>query len=213
MLHESDDRGLEKPRLPWFMTVFVIAGVLSAGMVGGVYLFSRSQASATALEAEEAAVRAIPPMARGASGLPIPRFVSLKSDDVRVRRGPSSQYSVAWEYKTRGLPLEVVAELEQWRRIRDADGDEGWIRQDYLSGWRTVMVAPWSRGKHFTMRQLPRPDGKAVAELASGVVARVHECSGQWCRLTVGRYSGWMEQSLLWGVYAGEAFSEKQRGG
>jgi len=118
-------------------------------------------------------------------------FVSLKSDRVRVRRGPSTQHQVAWVYRARGLPVEIIAEFEDWRRIRDADGEEGWIRRSLLSGWRTAMIAPWRQ---------------TVAMLSSGVIGHVVSCTGSWCKLKVGGYEGWIEQAMLWGVYAGEVY-------
>ena len=77
----------------------------------------------------------------GPSGLPIPRFVSLKAEKVNVRRGPSSDHPVAWVFQRKGLPVEIVAEFENWRRVRDSDGEEGWILQNMLSGKRTAVIA------------------------------------------------------------------------
>src|ERR1044072_3620785 len=81
----------------------------------------------------------------GPSGLPLPRFVSLKADKINVRRGPSSEHQVAWVYQRKGLPVEITAEFENWRRIRDSDGEEGWVYQSMLSGKRMALVAPWRK--------------------------------------------------------------------
>src|ERR1700677_178372 len=75
------------------------------------------------------------------SGLPVPRFVSLKSDHVNVRGGPNKDHDVAWVYTRPGLPVEITAEYENWRRIRDWDGAEGWVYHSLLSGRRTAFVA------------------------------------------------------------------------
>lgn len=81
--------------------------------------------------------------APGASGLPVPRYVSLKSDRVNMRNGPGTDYPTAWVYRRAGLPLEVIKEYEGWRQVRDADGAAGWVLQSFLSGRRTALVLPW----------------------------------------------------------------------
>ncbi len=146
------------------------------------------------------------PIARGpASGLPLPRFVSLKRDKVRVRRGPSREYSVAWIYHMRGLPVEVVAEFGNWRRIRDADGSEGWVLRTLLSGWRTAMVAPWNRSGLLALRDAP--NGRIIAKVKSGVIGKLKACDGHWCHLVINDIEGWIEQDALWGVYPNEKYA------
>lgn len=140
----------------------------------------------------------------GPSGLPIPRFVSLKAEKVNVRRGPSSDHPVAWVFQRKGLPVEIVAEFENWRRVRDSDGAEGWILQNMLSGKRTAVVAPWKMGKTVAMRSSANRDSALVAQVSAGVLGEVSSCSGDWCELSAGGYDGWIEQSMLWGVYPGE---------
>ena len=149
------------------------------------------------------------PLARGpVSGLPLPRFVSLKRDEVRVRRGPSREYSVAWVYHVRGLPVEVVAEFGNWRRIRDADGSEGWVLRTLLSGWRTAMVAPWNKSGLLALRDAP--DGRVIAKVKSGVIGKLKKCDGRWCLLAIEGVEGWIEQDALWGVYPDEKFASRK---
>ncbi|MGF7159048.1 SH3-like domain-containing protein [Rhodoligotrophos appendicifer] len=140
----------------------------------------------------------------GPSGLPVPRFVSLKSDKVNVRRGPSSEHQVAWVYERRSLPVEIIAEFENWRRIRDSDGEEGWVYHSLLSSTRTAVVSPWKHGTSALLYQQPNNGSRAVAKVESGVLANVSRCSGTWCQLEISGYSGWLEQNTLWGVYPGE---------
>jgi SH3-like domain-containing protein len=144
------------------------------------------------------------PAAKGQTGLPLPRFVSLKTDTVNVRRGPSSEHAIAWVFKRKGLPVEVIAEYEHWRRIRDSEGDEGWVYQSMLTGDRTAIVAPWGKDQTITMRKRAGEEGAALAMLKSGVVGDVAECTGEWCELSVAGYDGWVEQTQLFGVYPGE---------
>jgi SH3-like domain-containing protein len=83
----------------------------------------------------------------GPSGLPLPRFVSLRANRVNLRVGPGTNYAVEWMYLKSGLPMEIIQEYDNWRRVRDADGAEGWINQSLLSGNRTAVVAPWHKGQ------------------------------------------------------------------
>ena len=144
------------------------------------------------------------PRPLGPSGLPIPRFVSLKAEKVNVRRGPSSDHAVAWVFQRKGLPVEIVAEFENWRRVRDSDGSEGWILQNMLSGKRTAVIAPWKQGQSLPLRSSAGETGGLVAKIGTGVVADIEACDGNWCELTAAGYDGYVEQTQLWGVYPGE---------
>jgi SH3-like domain-containing protein len=144
------------------------------------------------------------PRPLGPSGLPIPRFVSLKAEKVNVRRGPSSDHPVAWVFQRKGLPVEIVAEFENWRRVRDSDGEEGWILQNMLAGKRTAVIAPWKKGQAVPVHAGPAAGAGLVAQMDPGVVAEVSRCDGAWCELAAGGYDGFVEQTQLWGVYPGE---------
>jgi SH3-like domain-containing protein len=149
-----------------------------------------------------------PPAAKGPSGLPIPRFVSLKTDTVNVRRGPSSEHAIAWVFKRKGLPVEIIAEFEHWRRIRDSEGEEGWVYMSMLAGNRTVIVAPWKKDQAIAMRRRGEGSAAALAMLKSGVIGDVSDCTGQWCEMSVEGYDGWVEQNQLFGVYPGEQIND-----
>jgi SH3-like domain-containing protein len=140
----------------------------------------------------------------GPSGLPLPRFVSLKANKVNVRKGPSSEHSVAWVYQQKGLPVEITAESDNWRKIRDADGSEGWILQSMLAGKRTAVVADWAKERAVYLHNSATPTSGVSAKLAPGALAIVDSCDGDWCYLTATDYEGYAKQSDLWGVYPGE---------
>nr|WP_112817939.1 SH3 domain-containing protein [Ensifer sp.] len=148
--------------------------------------------------------------AKGASGLPLPRFVSLKAKSVNLRIGPSVDYAVAFRYLRPGVPVEIIQEYDNWRRIRDADGTEGWVNQALLSGDRTAVTAPWMRGKgegvFVNLRREPQSTASIVARMEPGVVIRVGECNGDWCHIETQGVDGWIVQSEIWGAYPGEAF-------
>lgn len=138
---------------------------------------------------------------RGAvTGLPIPRFVSLKSGEVRARRGPGLTHRVDWVYHRRGLPVRVTAEFEHWRRVEDNEGAGGWMHYSLLSGVRTVLV----RHDMAPMRVRADEASSVAAFLEAGVVAQVQSCGPEWCRLNADGLRGWTLKSALWGVDQGE---------
>jgi len=145
--------------------------------------------------------------ARGASGLPLPRYVSLKSGRVNMRVGPGTEYQVEWLYLKRGLPMEVIQEFDNWRKVRDPEGNEGWILHSLLSGSRTVIIAPWNKGKKdgmFEMHAKPTSNSPLVAQVEPGVVASVSKCDSGWCEVSAGDANGYMRKNQLWGVYPDE---------
>ncbi len=156
--------------------------------------------------ASDAAEQATPDLRRGPSGLPLPRFVSLKAGKVNSRIGPGSNYSVDWLYLKAGLPMEIIQEYDNWRRVRDADGAEGWINQSLLSGRRTAIAAPWQKGKETQISLLSSPDAtsRVVAVVEPGAVGNIRSCNGSWCEMAFGNYRGWINQAQLWGAYPGE---------
>ena len=142
--------------------------------------------------------------APGATGLPVPRFVSLKSDRVNVRGGPTKDHDVAWVFTRAGLPVEITAEFEIWRRIRDWEGAEGWVYHSLLSGRRSVIVVPKDKKDLVPLYQSPDAESEVAAKLQAGVVGSVKKCTGTWCRISGSDFDGWIEQERVWGVYPNE---------
>jgi SH3-like domain-containing protein len=139
------------------------------------------------------------------SGLAIPRFVSLKTDRVNVRQGPTRNQEVTFTFQRVGLPVEITAEFENWRRIRDSEGAEGWVMQGLLSGRRTALVAPWSKDLTLALRSRPDAASTPVALLQPGVLASIKGCSAEWCHIAGEGFEGYIEQDRVWGAYPGEA--------
>lgn len=139
------------------------------------------------------------------SGLPVPRFVSLKPDRVNVRAGPTKDHDVTWVYTRSGLPVEITAEYENWRRIRDWEGAEGWVYHSLLSGKRTAFVARAKGNDELVPVRSDADAGSPVtARLEPGVVGTVKRCDGSWCRFVGDKFDGWIAQERLWGVYPNE---------
>jgi SH3-like domain-containing protein len=139
-----------------------------------------------------------------ASGLPVPRFVSLKADKVNMHIGPAKTYEVKWLYQRVGLPVEITAESDNWRRIRDSDGAEGWVYHSLLSGKRTAMVTAKEPDELVPVRDKPEAEGAVTAKLERGVIATVKRCDDGWCRVTGRGFDGWIQEVRLWGVYPNE---------
>lgn len=136
------------------------------------------------------------------TGLPLPRFASLRSDEVNFRTGPGTRYPIEWVYKRRDLPVVIEREFEVWRLIRDQEGVKGWVHQATLFGRRTVVVTGGER-------KLRRGPGQevAVATLKPGVIGRLRGCeaAARWCEVQVQDYRGWLGRDEFWGIYPGEA--------
>ncbi|QUS55838.1 aspartyl-trna synthetase [Pseudovibrio brasiliensis] len=145
----------------------------------------------------------------GVSGLPVPRFVSLKSDRVNVRNGPSRKHDIGWTFVRTRLPVEVVQEYEDWRRIRDWEGKEGWVFKTLLTGYRSALVTPWLVNTVETtpLRKRPGPNEEIVAFLEPLVLAGVVECTDGYCRISGKEFEGWVDQSRLFGVYKNETIN------
>lgn len=143
----------------------------------------------------------------GGSGLPLPRFVSLKSERVNMRIGPGREFQVVWLYLKKGLPIEVIQEYENWRKVRDPQGAEGWILHSLLSGKRTIIVNPGeleNLDNVSEMRAKASADSELIARLQPGVVADIEGCSDDWCRVSVDGLEGYIEKKQVWGVYPDE---------
>ena len=138
------------------------------------------------------------------SGLPVPRFVSLKSDRVNVRSGPNKDQDVRWVYTRAGMPVEITAEFENWRRIRDWEGAEGWVYHSLLSGRRSAVVVPTLKDDLVPLYENADIESGVVAQLQSGVLAQIKSCNGKWCQLAGKNFSGWIRQDRLWGAYPNE---------
>jgi SH3-like domain-containing protein len=137
----------------------------------------------------------------GDSGLPVPRFVSLKSGEVYLREGPSSGHKVEWVYVRRGLPVEVIAEYDVWRRIRDADGVVGWVHKGMLDGKRSVLMLG---ADNVPVRESAAPDAAIIAYAEPGVVAKLKACGGAFCEVQAQAIDGYVARVQVWGVYDGE---------
>lgn len=148
--------------------------------------------------------------AGSASKAGLPKFFSLKSNPVNLRKGPGTKFPKAWVFRREGLPVEVLREHGRWRQVRDSDGATGWILRTLISARRTALVSPWqlkeagSAKQLTTLRSRSRQRSRAVAKLEAGTLVSLKSCDRSWCHVSIGRFSGYVEQRRLWGIYPQE---------
>lgn len=139
------------------------------------------------------------------SGQPVPRYVSLKFDASHGRTGPSMAHPIAWVYRRAGIPMQVIAETENWRRVRDPEGEVTWMHRSILSGRRAAMTV-----EETVLRARAEDDAPIEAVADAGVILELDRCRTGWCRAEAGGYRGWVSTEGLWGVYPEERSSEGQ---
>lgn len=161
--------------MPRILALFLVIGVIFATWVGN---------TAAALQL-------------GPSGNPLPRFISLAASEAYMRTGPGRQYPIRWVYKRRMLPLEVIDEHRAWRKVRDHDGETGWMHVSLLSSRRTAIIVGDTRGLYD--EKSPASPLKMTAE--AGVIGEISACEGIWCELEIDGTTGWIERRYLWGMY------------
>ncbi len=136
---------------------------------------------------------------------PLPRFASLRADTVNLRTGPGSRYPIEWVYRKKGYPVEIIAERDQWRQVRDWQGTEGWVQQRMVTGIRNVVI---NKGAQRTMRADAAANASPIARLDPGVIAKLVECRDTFCRIQIqngkDEIKGWLARGDLWGVYPNE---------
>lgn len=138
--------------------------------------------------------------AAGNTGLPLPRFVSLRKDEVNLRTGPGTRYPIEWVLTYRNMPVEITAEFEDWRKVRDWKGTVGWVHKSMLSGRRWVIV----RGDRQPLRRESDQTAPVIAHLDEKVLGRLKQCENKWCRVDIAGIQGWIERTAIWGVYPDE---------
>jgi SH3-like domain-containing protein len=133
------------------------------------------------------------------SGFPVPRYVTLKFGTVNARAGPGDDHRLLWVYKVKGLPLQVVAETSEWRRVCDPEGRMAWVHRRTTEGRRNV-INMGARPQPLLHR--PRPDSKPEAFLGVRAMASLVRCQKGWCKVKADGVSGWVRQGGLWGTAA-----------
>lgn len=132
----------------------------------------------------------------------IPRFVSLRGNETNLRTGPSKNYPIKWVIKNKGEPVEIITEFEQWREIRDKDGDSGWVHEAMLNGTRHAIIKTTNPTLLFKNSDL----SKKIAKLSPNLRIKLLSCKAQACYVAVDSHKGWVDRESIWGVYPNEKF-------
>lgn len=180
----------------YYALVSRVIGIFLVAIAIGQAAPAQSLARAAPQETAGNAADTAPAPRLGRSGLPLPRFVSLRAHEVNLRTGPGIRYPIDWVYRRPGLPVAVIDEFEHWRRIRDWEGSVGWVHQSMLSSTRSVIVV----GDGVTMRRASRADAPAVARLAVGVIGTLDGCQEGWCQVRVKGFEGWLPHTAVFGA-------------
>ena len=143
---------------------------------------------------------AMPAWAAGTGEAMLPRFAVLHADKVNLRAGPGDRYPIQWVYLRKDWPVEIIAQFDHWRRVRDWEGTEGWVHEKMVTNRREVIVTGGIRA----LRQAPDHNGGLIARAEPGVMAKLLECRAEWCRIEAGDRTGWVQRSDVWGVYPNE---------
>lgn len=139
---------------------------------------------------------------KGASGLPLPRFASLRADEVNLRTGPGTRYPIEWVFVREGLPVEITAEFDIWRRIRDWDGSEGWVHKSALTGKRSGVVIGGTRA----LRKEADDNAPLVAQVEPGSIGHISSCKKTYCKIKFSNAKGYILRTDIWGTYPNEEF-------
>ena len=136
------------------------------------------------------------------TGLTLPRFVSLRSHEVNIRTGPGLQYPIKWIYQRKSLPIEITAEYETWRKVKDWEGTSGWVHQSMLTSKRTLITLNSIQ----TLKKSNTIKSRVIAQIDPSVIGVIKSCNSksEWCNVEIGDYSGWLRRSQFWGIYVGE---------
>lgn len=181
-------------RVPRGISQFMLRHLVLSGLLLGL-----SPLAAAAQTAESLPTN--PDALKNRSGLAVPRFASLRAGKAFLRAGPGKEYPVTWVFTRPGVPVEVTYEWNVWRRVRDAEGVEGWMDRAMLSTERTIQVIGSTRNLH------ARPDlsSPIVLRAEPGVAARITMCEGRWCRVEAGGRAGYMLREQGFGTYPDES--------
>lgn len=138
------------------------------------------------------------------SGLPVPRYVSLKSADVNVRVGPGKRYPIHYVYRRAHLPVKIIEEFAHWRRIEDFEGTNGWVHKGMVDGKRSAMVM----GRTQALYRKPDAESGVSIRAQKAVIGALRQCEPDWCELEIDGHRGWIRKADLWEVEREEVFKQ-----
>ena len=183
--------------------MMISALVLVLALSANSAAFADAKAPAAAPKAAVEAPAEDDPETGQETGLPVPRFATLRYEEVNVRTGPGNRYPIRWVYKRKNVPVEITEEFDQWRKVKDVEGDEGWAHKSQLSGMRNAVFT-----EDAMLKRAPEEAASAMLKVRKGVIGQLLECQKVWCEVQVDSYKAWVQKNRIWGVYRREEFEE-----
>ena len=122
-------------------------------------------------------------------------FLSLKKNEVNLRQGPSFKYPIILTYKKKYLPVIILDKSENWRRIQDLENNTGWIHVSQLTKKKSAI----NMKNNSVIYKKPTIFSKPIAKLETGRLILIKKCKIKWCKISSGKYSGWINKNYLWG--------------
>ena len=136
------------------------------------------------------------------TGFKIPRFVSLKSNDVNLRIGPSTNYPIIINYIQKNFPVEIIKEHDVWRQVKDIEGNIGWIHAPLLKGDRYGIIF----SKNDSASIFNYPNGIKIGKIGNKNIVKIEKCLEKWCLISLKKNKGWLIKNDLWGIYSSEIY-------
>ena len=130
------------------------------------------------------------------TGRPLPRYATLKSEKVNMRRGPGKEFQIEWVYYRKHLPVRIILEYQRWRKIEDFEGYSGWVHASLLSGKKSLIVI-----NDAPLKAMPQDDSITLVYLQKNVLLNLKYCDERWCKVKIHKYNGWVRKKLIWGSY------------
>ena len=140
------------------------------------------------------------------TNLDMPRFVSLKSNDVNLRVGPSVNYPIELKYTQNNLPVEIIDEFDVWRKIKDSENNIGWLHKSLIKGERYILTG-YKNEKEINLYN--RPNGKIIGIIKKNNILDLKMCIINWCKVSQNKIKGWLLKKNVWGVYNFEIYNTK----
>ena len=140
------------------------------------------------------------------TGLDIPRYVSLKSNEVNLRVGPSTNYPIELTYTTKNLPVEVIDEFDAWRKIKDHQNTTGWLHKSLIQGDRFILTG-YKNNNNVNLYN--RPNGNIIGVIKKNNILDLKNCILHWCKVSLENINGWVLKKNIWGIYEFEIYNDK----
>ena len=123
-------------------------------------------------------------------------FLTLRNEKVNLRQGPSFEYPIKIFYKKKFLPVLVQDDSGNFKKIRDHENNSGWIHISQLSKKKAAITI----NDDVIIFNKPSVYSNPLVILEKGRLCKILKCKGDWCKIKVDKYKGWIKKNSLWGL-------------